>query len=142
MAGDGESGRPYAVVLDSSALLALLRDERGAEEVEGAIAEGAAISAVNWAEVLSKLVDFGYTAAEAERALAVAGVLGESLEIVSFDSEMASEVATLRDVTRSRGLSLGDRACLALARSVSAPALTADQAWRQLELGIEIRLVR
>ncbi len=137
-----ERRRPFAAVLDSSALLALLNGEPGADVVVEALSKGVAISSVNWCEVLGKLVDAGAPAADTERSLVVAGVLGSSLEVVDFDREHAREAAALRDATRSHGLSLGDRACLALARTLAAPALTADRAWRQLDLGIEIRLVR
>lgn len=62
--------------------------------------------------------------------------------IVDFDAELGRRTADLRASTRSLGLSLGDRACLALAEHLHLPALTADQTWRNLRIGIEIRLIR
>lgn len=129
-------------VLDASALLALLQDEPGAEAVGEALIGGAVISSVNWAEVLSKIVDFGRPIAEAERLIATTGVVGGNLAIVPFDRELARQVAELRGATRERGLSLGDRACLALARQLALPVLTTDRAWLKLRLAVEIRLAR
>ena len=126
------------VVLDASALLALLRSEPGYEVVEAAFeAAEPTMSAVNLAEVASKLVDEG---ADPKR---LGGLLpGLGITIVSFDERMALVSGELRASTKSLGLSLGDRACLSLARDLGVPAVTADRAWMQLELGIEIQLAR
>lgn len=132
-----------ASVLDASALLAYFNDEAGAAEVEEAIAEFGLVSAVNWSEVLTKVEETGLSAESFEHQLRQQGILGQLLTIASFGESEAAAAATLRRPTRDRGLSLGDRACLALARSKSLPALTADRIWGELELeGVEIRLIR
>lgn len=124
-------------VLDASALLAVLQGEFGADRVITRLAE-AAISAVNLAEVLSKLVDHGVPAAAACEAVA-----GLDLKVVAFDGALAQGVAALRASTRAAGLSLGDRACLALAARLGVPAVTADRAWRALRLeGVVVEEIR
>jgi len=126
-------------VLDASALLALLNDEDGADEVERALGESICVmSAVNWAEVLSKLSDLSPGAEQAS----VPRLVTDLLSVEFFGPEDAEEVAGLRAVTRSSGLSLGDRACLALAGRLGWPAWTADRAWREIETDVEVHLVR
>ncbi|MGC8905556.1 type II toxin-antitoxin system VapC family toxin [Thermus sp.] len=122
-------------VLDASALLALLKGEPGAERVAEALERGAYLSAVNLAEVLSKLADWGVDPAEAQARMAQVGLLGAAVEVLSFTGEDALEVARLRALTRAHGLSFGDRACLALARRLGLPALTMEGAWAGLDLG-------
>ena len=124
------------IVLDASALMAVLREEPGAAAVE-AVLDHAAISAVNLSEVQAKLVERG-TAAE----LAWSSLVDLDLEVVDFDAAQAKVAGDLRSLTRAQGLSLGDRACLALAQALGLPAMTADRAWAGLEVGIEIRTVR
>jgi PIN domain nuclease of toxin-antitoxin system len=115
-------------VLDASALLAYLNGEPGAERVQQCIEQGQAImSSVNLAEVLNKCAGQGMSSAD-QAALCAA----LPLEITAFDTALALTSAALRSTTRSQGLSLGDRCCLALAQSRSATALTADQAWSHL----------
>ncbi|MHC4817083.1 MAG: PIN domain-containing protein, partial [Planctomycetota bacterium] len=99
-----------AAVLDSSALLAFLQDEPGAEAVEGALAERAAMSAASWAEVLTKMADAGVRPQEVTRHLEAQGILGDGLAIVPLGQAAAGEIAGLRTRTRRAGLSLGDRA--------------------------------
>ena len=124
------------MVLDASALLALMNAEPGAEVVATALVD-AVISAVNLSEVTAKLSDFGY--AEHEAWTAAVDLVPT---VVPFDTRLARSAARLRRPTRALGLSFGDRACLALAEQLGLPALTADQTWRRLSLGIEVRLVR
>jgi ribonuclease VapC len=124
-------------VLDASALLALLRGEPGSEQVRNAIAQGAAISAVNLSEVVAKLSDSGVPDAEIHQAIDPL-----RLETIPFDEELAYRAGLLRPLTRQLGLSLGDRACLALAERLGWPALTADQNWQRLQLGITVQLIR
>ena len=124
------------IVLDSSALLCLLNDEEGAELVAAALPI-AAISAVNLAEVVAKLRERGLALEEIRAALA-----GLSLDVRPFAAAQAYETGDLRPSTRALGLSLGDRACLALAAELGAPALTADREWQKLKLGINVRVVR
>lgn len=124
------------VVLDASALLALLNREPGHEEIARIISH-AAISAVNLSEVVSKLAESGMPGEAIRDALE-----GLALEIHGFGRELAFQAGLLRPLTRSRGLSLGDRACLALGRQLNLPVLTTGRAWEGLDLGIEVRLVR
>jgi PIN domain nuclease of toxin-antitoxin system len=123
-------------VLDASALLALLNDEKGAETVQGLLPE-AVISSVNLAEVVARLSSAGMPENDIRDVLALLG-----LEVVSFDNEQAYLAGLLVSHGRKYGLSLGDRACLALARSVTATAVTADRAWVALDVGINIKTIR
>jgi ribonuclease VapC len=130
-------------ILDASALLAHLRDEPGAAVVGDAIAEGAAISAVNLAETLSRAADRGADPSELVKRLTRAGLLDGAVVVEPFTAEDAIDVAHLRPLTRDAGLSLGDRACLALARRLEMPALTADTSWLGIaRLGVELVQIR
>ena len=125
------------VVLDASALLALLRGEAGAEAVLAAL-PNACMSTVNLAEVASKLADHGMPAEAIESA-----VQGIRLDLRDFDTASAHRVGELRGITRAAGFSLGDRACLALAQQLGAAAMTADRSWRRLSVaGIQVELIR
>lgn len=124
------------MVLDASALLALINAEPGGDVVAAALPD-ASISVINLAEVVTKMIDIGIS-----RRDAWADAADLVPVIVDFDAELGRRTAGLRASTRSVGLSLGDRACLALAEYLHVPALTADQAWRNLAIGIEIRLIR
>jgi ribonuclease VapC len=125
-----------SVVLDSSALLAVLLEEPGAGKVVPYL-EAAALSAVNISEVAAKGV---------ERGLMLEGIIGGlsrlRLEIVAFDTEQAYLAASMRPTTRQFGLSLGDRACLSLALSRNVPAVTADKAWEACNVGVKIIRIR
>ena len=94
--------------------------------MDRALEEGALVSAVNWAEALSKMAERGQAPEDTVRALADAGILGEALVVHPLDESQAVEIARLRPLTREAGLSLADRACLALATTLGSPALTAD----------------
>ena len=124
------------VVLDASAILALLRREPGFEKV-AAVMNDARVSAVNLAEVGSFLAKAGHSV-EQMRATLDSLRLG----VVAFDEQQAIEAARLRPLTMSIGLSLGDRACLALAGLSGLPAMTTDRSWATLKLGIEVNVVR
>lgn len=126
-------------VLDASAIIAFLRDEPGAAVVRQAIDGRAVVSAVNLAEVLGKLLDKG-VAQEATQ-LAVSAL---NLEVIDLDAQAAHATAWLRPLTRHLGLSLGDRACLALAQAIDAVVLTADRPWLALceTLKLDIRSIR
>ncbi len=123
------------IALDASALLALLRQETGHEFVAARL-KRAAISAVNLAEVYSCFARDGYDLAEL-----VEGVRTLGIEVVPFSDEYAQMVAKLLPLTKAHGLSLGDRACLALAISRSIPALTADKIWSDTGLPVEVVLL-
>jgi ribonuclease VapC len=123
-------------VWDASVLLMLLQRERGWEALEEAL-EHVCISTVNIAEVLSRLIDRGADAGTVTALLA-----SLPIRILPFTASQAIEAAKLRASTRVAGLSLGDRACLALASELGAPAATADQVWAELGLPVPVRLVR
>jgi PIN domain nuclease of toxin-antitoxin system len=133
--------RPASAVLDASALLAMLRHEQGAERVAAVVSGGALISAVNWAEALSRLVQVGGDPHEVA-AQALPRGEGGQLALVPYDDDQARETARLRPRTSSLGLSLADRAALALARLRGLPVLTTDRAWRSLHLSIKIEVIR
>jgi ribonuclease VapC len=125
------------IVLDASAVLALVHDEPGADLVEQEL-PGSALSAVNLAEVVGKLLDAGVQPRPLRALLTAAGV-----QIISFTQADAELAGALRTVDGGRALSLGDRCCLALAlRERSTVVLTADRAWAALDLPLSIRLVR
>lgn len=123
-------------VLDASALLATLFEEPGASEIEARIDE-ACISAVNLSEVAAKLADRG-TPAEL-----ITEILSElDLDVRPFDRAQAERAGIFRISTRGQGLSLGDRACLALTEAMARTAITTDRAWAELDIGIAIEVVR
>ncbi len=124
------------VVLDASAVLAVLNGEPGAAAVWECL-PGAHLSAVNAAEVAAKLVDGGLDAEGAGQSLDRLGA-----RVVPFEAADVVPVAHIRAATRAAGLSLGDRACLALARRLGVPALTADRQWRDIQVDVEVRLIR
>jgi ribonuclease VapC len=123
-------------VLDASAALALILDEPGADRVATALTS-AVISSVNVAEVVDRLIRGGGQPQDARQL-----VLALDCPIVSVDAELGFRAGALSQATRSKGLSLGDRVCLALAEREQVPALTADRAWRDLDLGIQVQLIR
>ncbi len=92
---------------------------------------------MNLSEVVAKLNDKGFSAADIDRYLA-----SIDLVVIPFDEALAVAAGRLRARTRHRGLSFGDRACLALGRSLGVPVLTADRAWADLNLGIEVEVIR
>ncbi len=130
--------RSGPVVLDASAVLALLFEEPGAEVVRAQLRTGV-IGAANLAEVLAKLSDHGLPAVEAVRAVTILG-----LEVAPMTEAQAGRSAELRPITRAVGLSLGDRACLALAAELGAPALTADRSWDAVAMaaGVSVQVIR
>ena len=124
------------VIVDASAALAILSGELDAERIKD-VPVGGLISATNFSEVLAKLVDIGLDDDAAIRAFDAL-----MLTVAPVDAEQAKHAGLLRRQTRKYGLSLGDRACLALAASRGFPAVTADRVWAKLDLGIEIRVIR
>jgi ribonuclease VapC len=125
-----------SVVLDSSVILAHIGGELGSERAAAFFGD-ALISAVNLAEVVGKLVERGISLDVVRQALSLYG-----LQVVPFDEELAERTGGLRPQSRSQGLSLGDRACLALALRAALPVLTADRGWKDLNLPVEVELLR
>ncbi len=123
-------------VLDASALLAVLLAERGADYVWER-RHGALISTVNYAETLTRLVRHGKPIDQSEAYL---GHL--ELELVPFDRPQAALTASLVPAGQPLGLSLGDRACLALGLFRKLPVLTAERVWQKLDLTIPVELIR
>jgi PIN domain nuclease of toxin-antitoxin system len=126
------------IVLDASAVLALLNDEPGGEEVAKTLENAHCIlSSVNLAETASRLADRGMPA-EAIKAV----VQSLPLAVMEFSAAQAFICGTLRPKARTLGLSLGDRACLATGMDLQAPVLMADRAWLSLEIGVDVRAIR
>ncbi|MGI4876481.1 MAG: type II toxin-antitoxin system VapC family toxin [Janthinobacterium lividum] len=127
-----------ASVLDASALLCVIFAELGADRVIDRL-DGALIGAVNYSEVVAKIIE---RQADADRLFAMLADL--KMTIVPFDAAQAEAAGRLRLTTRSAGLSLGDRACLALAMSVKGCAITTDRAWDKVAsaVGVEIEFAR
>lgn len=121
---------------DASALLALIRGEPGSELVNNYI-PGAIMSSVNWSEVAQKCRQQGVAWDVISR-----GVTRRGLRIVPFSRGDAELAASLWQLTRNRGLSLGDRSCLAVAFRRGCPVVTADRAWASLAIDVPIELIR
>ena len=123
-------------VLDSSAVLGLIFAERGADQVEAAI-EDSLMSVVNEAEVISVLIQRGDSP---EGALETARRL--PCQIIDLDRGLARRAGSLWEHFKKKGLSLGDRCCLALAEREGLPVLTSDKRWAELSIGVEIRFFK
>jgi ribonuclease VapC len=124
------------VVADASAIIALLAGEPF-EHVDPERIARAWVSAVNLSEVLAKLYEMGLPDPDADAAISLLG-----LRVAGFDEAQANAAARLKRNTRQAGLSLGDRACLALAQSLECPVITADRAWANVDVGVEVLLIR
>lgn len=127
-------------VLDASAVLAWILREPGYECVQALLERGnCVVSAVNAAEVVSKLMDKGRPQAALRQVIDQLGV-----PCIAFDAQQATDAGLLRQATRAKGLSLGDRACLALARQRGGTAYTADRSWLELvmPLAVQIQCIR
>lgn len=127
------------LVLDASVIVAYARREPGAALVAERLRDSdrVLVSAVNWSEAAAKLIEVGPSPALARRTLE-----GFAADVVSFTEVDADAAAALAQLGRPLGLSLGDRACLALAQRAGATALTADRSWAELETGITIESIR
>lgn len=125
------------IVLDASVLLAVLNREPGADKLTPQLLNVATSSTVNLAEVQSKLVNRGLSPQEAWEA-----TLSPIREATAFTTEHAMTAGNLVAETRTLGLSLGDRACLALGLALNAPVYTADKSWKGLKLGLRIHIIR
>lgn len=126
-----------SVVLDASAIMAVLNQETGSESLTPDLLLDAFCSAVNVAEVQGKLVERGLAPEAAWN-----DIRGVVRRVLPFTTEHAKTAGTLILETRAGGLSLGDRACLALALALGAPAYTADRSWKNLKLGVPIYVIR
>jgi len=124
-------------VLDASAILAMIFQEPGAEQLTEEILDNAVASTVNLAEVQTKLVKKGY---DPEVAWEDALLLETPPE--PFTADQAKMAGSLIATTEKYGLSLGDRSCLALAIALNAPVYTTEQAWKNLKVGIPIHVIR
>ena len=125
------------VVLDASALLALLNNEPGSETLTPELLSNATSSTVNLAEVQTKLVSEGGDPDEAWE-----DTLSPIRETAPFTDAQAKIAGDLVSQTRRSGLSLGDRACLALGIVLKAPIYTADRSWKSLKVGVRIHVIR
>lgn len=124
-----------AVVLDASAVLAMLRGEAGAKKVEGALV-GSRMSVVNMAEVASHYHKLGMPDADVDRMLRPLPI-----DLIPADAALAREAGRLRRLTVEGGLSLGDRFCLALAKRDGLPAWTSDRKWKEIADGAGVKVV-
>jgi PIN domain nuclease of toxin-antitoxin system len=129
------AGGGYSCVLDASALLALLQGQPGSEVVEPLL-ETAVVSSVNWSEVAQKSLAQGVEVAGLREDLTALG-----LTLASFTARDAEDAASLRESTKNLGLSLADRACLALAGRLETEALTTDWAWSGVA-SVSVRIIR
>ena len=125
------------VVLDASAILAFIQGERGSEKLTPELLSGSICSAVNLAEVHGKLVSRGWPIDEAWE-----DAFSPTQEVIPFDLSQARIAGDLVTHTRTLGLSLGDRACLALALTLKAPVYTTEQAWKKLKLEVPVHVIR
>ena len=124
------------VVLDASALLALVNEEKGCEMVADYL-PNAIMSTVNLSETATVLMDIGIELGLVEEILT--GLIDQP---EPFTNEQAYIAASLRKSTKKLGLSLGDRACLSLAKMKNFPVITADKIWQKLDINLDIRLIR
>jgi PIN domain nuclease of toxin-antitoxin system len=124
------------IVIDASALVALLRNEPGADVV-GQHMDEPVVSAANLAETLTRLVDDGADALAIRQALERSPIV-----FVPVSADHATAAAQLRTMTKPLGLSLGDRLCLALALEAGLPVLTAERRWANLALPLKIVQIR
>jgi PIN domain nuclease of toxin-antitoxin system len=124
------------IVVDSSAVLAAIKDEPGGDEVERDI-RGARISAVNLSEIIGWLAERGFAPENIVRI-----VTSFDLTVEVFDRSRALAAGLLAAQTKRRGISFGDRACLALTAELGLPVVTGDRNWRNLDIGVDVRLFR
>ena len=125
------------VVLDASAILALIHNEAGAEKLTPEVLRDAVCSTVNLAEVQAKLVTRGWPPDDAWE-----DATSPIREAIAFNDEQAKIAGSMVNVTRQLGLSPGDRACLALGLSLRAPIYTAEKLWTKLKLGVRVHVIR
>lgn len=125
------------IVLDASAILAVLSGEPGAEKLTPDLLAHAVGGTVNLAEVQTKLVSRGWTSEQAWE-----DATSPIREVLPFDEEQARIAGDLVTHTRHLGLSLGDRACLALGIALKVPVYTAEKAWKKVKVGVRVHVIR
>ena len=125
------------MIIDASAMLAFLFREPGHERVAEGLGDAPCMSAVNLSEVIGRFVRDGH-----DPAVVLTRLQTTTLEIAPFQAEDAALTAALEPETRAHGLSFADRACLALALARGEPVLTADRAWLELEIGVDVAPIR
>jgi ribonuclease VapC len=125
------------VVLDASAIIAVINAESGTEKLTAQLLARAVGSTVNLAEVQTKLLSRGWTSEQAWE-----DATSPVRDVLPFDEEQARIAGDISIQTRPLGLSLGDRACLALGISLKAPVYTAERAWKKLKLGVKVHVIR
>ncbi len=126
-----------SIVLDASAILAIINQEPGSEKLSSHLLAASVCSTVNLAEVQAKLVSRGWSPDDAWE-----DAMSPVREAVPFTGEQAKIAGSLVAVTRHLGLSLGDRACVALGVSLKAPIYTAEKTWSKLRLGVGVHVIR
>jgi ribonuclease VapC len=125
------------IVLDASAILAVINNEPGAEKLTPDMLARAVVSSVNLAEVQTKLVSRGWTSEQAWE-----DATSPVREVVPFDEEQARMAGDLVIQTRHLGLSLGDRACVALGTVLKVPVYAAGKIWKKLKVSVRIHVIR
>jgi ribonuclease VapC len=125
------------IVLDASAILAVINSEPGGQELTPELLARAVSSAVNLAEVQTKLVSRGWTPAQAWE-----DATSPVREVLAFDEQQARIAGDLVTQTRHLGLSLGDRACLALGIALKLPVYTAEKLWKKAGVGVRVHVIR
>ena len=125
------------IVLDASAILAVINSEPGGQELTPELLARAVSSAVNLAEVQTKLVSRGWTPAQAWE-----DATSPVREVLAFDEQQARIAGDLVTQTRHLGLSLGDRACLALGIALKLPVYTAEKVWKKAGVGVRVHVIR
>jgi len=125
------------IVLDASAILAVINSEPGRQELTPELLARAVGSAVNLAEVQTKLVSRGWTPVQAWE-----DATSPVREVLAFDEQQARIAGDLVTQTRHLGLSLGDRACLALGIALKLPVYTAEKLWKKAGVGVRVHVIR
>ncbi|EDX83093.1 hypothetical protein S7335_271 [Synechococcus sp. PCC 7335] len=136
MSANKTDKQSQTVVLDASALLAFLLDEAGHKQVDAVIAESV-MSSVNWCEVVQQMVKRETDMLGCRESLEVLG-----MSIIPFDAIAAEQTAELWPGSRAYGLSLGDRACIALGMAMKVPVLTGDRVWADAYPNSLVQLIR
>jgi len=126
-------------VLDASAVLALIFEEPGQERVLDAVLAGAEMTTANFAEVATRYVLRGVSAADLSELRN-----GLAVTLVAIDEDLAVRAALMARTAKSAGLSLGDRLYLALAQRSGQVVLTADRAWEGIAaaVGVAVEVIR